>query len=211
MRNHMVLAYGLAAALILPAGAAAQTASGTIRQFEERCATCHRNAGVAHAQGAEQAPDFATLQKLAPDTIYAALTNNPVAAHAQADLTDALKRGFAEFVGGRKLGSVAAGAATAMANRCPAGPLADPAATPGWNGWGVDASNARFQPASAAGMMWQYDTLRAFTTVNGVAASGGAMGAPGPTVAGGMLFVGSGYTGLGNGRGGNVLLAFAPE
>ena len=34
------------------------------------------------------------------------------------------------------------------------------------------------------------------------------MGAPGVTVAGGMVFVGSGYTGLGNGRGGNVLLAF---
>ena len=56
--------------------------------------------------------------------------------------------------------------------------------------------------------VWEYDTLRDFTTVNGVAAKGGAMGAPGPTVAGGMLFVGSGYTGLGNGRGGNVLLAF---
>jgi len=56
--------------------------------------------------------------------------------------------------------------------------------------------------------LWQFDTLRDFTTVNGVAARGGAMGAPGPTIAGGMLFLGSGYTGLGNGRGGNVLLAF---
>ena len=35
------------------------------------------------------------------------------------------------------------------------------------------------------------------------------MGAPGPTVAGGMLFVPSGYVGLGNGTPGNVLLAFA--
>jgi len=59
--------------------------------------------------------------------------------------------------------------------------------------------------------VWEYDTLRDFMTVNGVAAKGGAMGAPGPTVAGGMLFVGSGYTGLGNGRGGNVLLAFGFE
>jgi hypothetical protein len=49
-------------------------------------------------------------------------------------------------------------------------------------------------------------------TTNGAAAKGGAMGAPGPTIAGGMMFVGSGYTGLGNGRGGNVLLAFeAPQ
>jgi polyvinyl alcohol dehydrogenase (cytochrome) len=50
--------------------------------------------------------------------------------------------------------------------------------------------------------------LRDFQTVNGVAARGGSMGAPGPTVAGGMLFVGSGYVGLGNGTPGNVLLAF---
>jgi hypothetical protein len=33
------------------------------------------------------------------------------------------------------------------------------------------------------------------------------MGAPGPTVAGGMLFVGSGYT-FGAGATGNLLLAF---
>ena len=56
--------------------------------------------------------------------------------------------------------------------------------------------------------IWGFDTVRDFTTANGVPAKGGAMGAPGVTVAGGMMFVGSGYTGLGNGRGGNVLLAF---
>jgi polyvinyl alcohol dehydrogenase (cytochrome) len=56
--------------------------------------------------------------------------------------------------------------------------------------------------------IWEFDTVRDFMTTNKVAAKGGAMGAPGPTIAGGMMFVGSGYTGLGNGRGGNVLLAF---
>lgn len=56
--------------------------------------------------------------------------------------------------------------------------------------------------------VWTFDMLREFGTVNGVAAKGGSMGAPGPTVAGGMLFVGSGYVGLGNGTPGNVLLAF---
>jgi polyvinyl alcohol dehydrogenase (cytochrome) len=59
--------------------------------------------------------------------------------------------------------------------------------------------------------IWEFDTVRDFTTANGVAGKGGAMGAPGPTVAGGMLFVGSGYTGLGNGRGGNVLIAFGAD
>jgi polyvinyl alcohol dehydrogenase (cytochrome) len=57
-------------------------------------------------------------------------------------------------------------------------------------------------------LVWSFDTLRDFTTVNQVVARGGSMGAPGPTVAGGMLFVGSGYVGLGNGNPGNVLLAF---
>jgi polyvinyl alcohol dehydrogenase (cytochrome) len=60
-------------------------------------------------------------------------------------------------------------------------------------------------------MIWDYNTVQDFKTVNGVAARGGSMGAPGPTVAGAMLFVGSGYPGLGNGIPGNVLLAFAAQ
>jgi len=56
--------------------------------------------------------------------------------------------------------------------------------------------------------IWEFDTAREFTTVNNVAAKGGSMGAPGPTVAGGMLFVGSGYGVIG-GKPGNVLLSFS--
>jgi polyvinyl alcohol dehydrogenase (cytochrome) len=56
-------------------------------------------------------------------------------------------------------------------------------------------------------MIWSFNTLQDFTTTNRVPARGGSMGAPGPTVAGGMVFVGSGYVGLGNGMPGNVLLA----
>jgi polyvinyl alcohol dehydrogenase (cytochrome) len=62
--------------------------------------------------------------------------------------------------------------------------------------------------AGSGQVIWDYDMLQDFKTVNGVAARGGSMGAPGPVVAGGMLFVGSGYVGLGNGTPGNVLLAF---
>jgi hypothetical protein len=42
-------------------------------------------------------------------------------------------------------------------------------------------------------MIWSYNTVQEFKTVNGVQAKGGSMGAPGATVAGGMLFVGSWY------------------
>ena len=56
--------------------------------------------------------------------------------------------------------------------------------------------------------LWQFDTAREFETVNGVAAKGGTINAAGPVAAGGMLFVPSGYSELGNGVRGNVLLAF---
>lgn len=56
--------------------------------------------------------------------------------------------------------------------------------------------------------LWQYDTAQPYATVNGAEAHGGSLGAPGPVIAGGMLFVGSGYVGTGNGMPGNVILAF---
>jgi len=56
-------------------------------------------------------------------------------------------------------------------------------------------------------MLWDFDTARPFTTVNGVAAGGGSLDGAGPVVAGGMVFVNSGYPRFG-GTPGNVLLAF---
>jgi polyvinyl alcohol dehydrogenase (cytochrome) len=59
-------------------------------------------------------------------------------------------------------------------------------------------------------VLWDFDTVRDYETVNGVRASGGAMNGPGPIVVGGMLFVNSGY-GRSGAMAGNVLLAFAPS
>jgi polyvinyl alcohol dehydrogenase (cytochrome) len=58
--------------------------------------------------------------------------------------------------------------------------------------------------------IWNFDTAREFETVNGAEARGGNINAAGPVVAGGMVFVSSGYSDLGNGVRGNVLLAFGP-
>jgi len=57
-------------------------------------------------------------------------------------------------------------------------------------------------------VLWEYNTIRDFKTVNGLAARGGSMGAAGPVIAGGLLFVPSGYVGVRNGAPGNVLLVF---
>ncbi len=58
--------------------------------------------------------------------------------------------------------------------------------------------------------LWSYDTNQKFEAVNSVETHGGAMAAPGPTVAGGMVFVGSGY-GVVPGLPGNALLAFSAQ
>jgi polyvinyl alcohol dehydrogenase (cytochrome) len=58
--------------------------------------------------------------------------------------------------------------------------------------------------------LWSFDTARDFTTVNQVPAHGGSIGSIGPTIAGGMVFIGSGYS-VTSGIPGNVLLAFSPQ
>jgi len=59
-------------------------------------------------------------------------------------------------------------------------------------------------------VIWEFDTAQEFLGVNGVKGKGGAMDGAGPTIAGGMLFVGSGY-GVWGGLPGNVLLAFSVD
>ena len=57
-------------------------------------------------------------------------------------------------------------------------------------------------------VIWDFNTARDFTTVNGVAARGGSIDSGGPAVANGVLLTTSGYEMFG-GMGGNVLLAFS--
>jgi polyvinyl alcohol dehydrogenase (cytochrome) len=57
-------------------------------------------------------------------------------------------------------------------------------------------------------VIWQFNDLREFQTVNGANARGGSMDATGPAIVGGMLYVDSGYT---NEISGNVLLAFSVD
>jgi polyvinyl alcohol dehydrogenase (cytochrome) len=54
-------------------------------------------------------------------------------------------------------------------------------------------------------LLWDFDTLRKFETVNGIAAHGGAFMSIGPVVVNGMLFIEPGYGMIR----GNVLLAFS--
>jgi polyvinyl alcohol dehydrogenase (cytochrome) len=60
-------------------------------------------------------------------------------------------------------------------------------------------------------ILWDYDTVRDFTTVNGVQARGGSFYSGGPAVVKGMLFASPGYAHHGGIIPGNVLLAFSVD
>ena len=63
---------------------------------------------------------------------------------------------------------------------------------------------------STGEILWDVDTAREYETVNGAKAKGGSLDGPGPVIAGGMLYVNSGYGQFG-GMPGNVLLAFSVD
>jgi polyvinyl alcohol dehydrogenase (cytochrome) len=92
---------------------------------------------------------------------------------------------------------------------CTAAQMAPVTAIPGAVFSGSMDGHLRAYAAADGKLLWDFDTLRDFDTVNGVKAKGGSLNATGPTIYGGMLFVNSGYGALG-GMPGNVLLAFAP-
>ena len=59
-------------------------------------------------------------------------------------------------------------------------------------------------------VLWDFNTLKDFPTVNGVKAKGGALDGAGPVIVNGMMLVNSGYPRFG-GLPGNVLLAFSVQ
>jgi polyvinyl alcohol dehydrogenase (cytochrome) len=70
--------------------------------------------------------------------------------------------------------------------------------------------HVRAHSAEDGRLLWDFDTAREFDTVNHVPAHGGSIDGPGAVVAGGMVFINSGYPRNG-GLPGNVLLAFSAE
>jgi polyvinyl alcohol dehydrogenase (cytochrome) len=74
---------------------------------------------------------------------------------------------------------------------------------------GLDG-HLRAYAAKTGEVIWDVDTMRDYQTVNGAPAHGGSLDGPGAVVAGGMLYVNSGYTNFGT-LPGNVLLAFSVD
>ncbi|MGZ6016926.1 MAG: hypothetical protein ACXWKM_14400, partial [Phenylobacterium sp.] len=68
----------------------------------------------------------------------------------------------------------------------------------------------RAYAAADGKIIWEYDTTTPVDTVNGVkAAPGGSLDMGGPTIAGGIVYVHSGYGGSAGAA--NLLIAFSPD
>ena len=183
MRRYFALGPALWALWAQTAGvppAAAQAPDGEAL-FEQHCTACHLADAVPRVLAIDN------MRALPPAAIVGALTDGAMQQQG-AELNPAERRAIAEFITGRQVADERDGAAGACAASSPGewrgldgGPL--------WNGWGVDVTNSRFQPAGHAGLAAEdVPRLRlqwAFGYPNSATAQSQ------PTVVGGRLFVAS--------------------
>jgi polyvinyl alcohol dehydrogenase (cytochrome) len=100
------------------------------------------------------------------------------------------------------------GGAAGRPDTCDLAHISAPSTVPGVVFEGSEDGRIRGYDSRTGGVLWQYDTVRPWTGINGLAGAGGSIsGVGGPVVANGMLFVNSGYW-LGTGIRGGVLIAF---
>ena len=170
---------------LLPAANSAYAQGGVneLRLFEKDCTSCH---GAANAPAG--APDGLALRKMTPEAVYAAMSKG---AHLQMSaISDDDKRMIALYLGGRKVDVAKVTDAKLMPNQCPTnGAIGNIAASPMYNGWGVDATNSRFQPAKQAGLSADQVPKLKLKWAFGFPAAEIMWGQP--TVADGKVFIGN--------------------
>jgi len=171
---------GSVALLFLSAGLLSAEDGATL--YKQICAACHDT-------GIERAPNRVALRAMTPERVLAALETGAMISMTSGR-SAVERRGVAEFVTGKPFGRPLVTTPSPQ-SMCAAGAggFANPLAGPSWNGWGVNASNTRYQDGAAAGFTAaQVPRLKlkwAFGFPGDVAADAQ------PTVVGGRVFVGS--------------------
>ncbi len=163
---------------VIAAGCAALAEDGGA-VYQKHCAQCHD-------KGVGRAPQLLMLSLSTPERVLAALTNGKMAEEGKA-LTAAESRAVAMFVTGKSFGSEDAAKQGACAEPAPA--FDQPLSGPHWNGWGVDVSNRRRQPAAMAGL--RADQVPQLKLKWAFGFSGGGRAFAQPSVVGGRIFAGS--------------------
>ena len=177
----------LAAPCTADDGAGPATTERGAALFQANCAYCH-------SRNLPRMPSLDALREKDPRDIYSAISAGVMAPYART-LSHDDRRAVSEYAAGKPLGDFASGAAAIPRSAYCAKP-ADTAVTnidAGWNSWGNNLANTRFQPAEQAGLTpadvarlklkWVFG-VPAVTTMSGH-----------PVVADGRLFFGT-FSGL---------------
>lgn len=155
--------------------------------FQASCAYCHN-------RKLPRMPSLAGLREKDPRDIYSTISAGVMAPYARG-LTHDERRAVAEYAAGKPLGDFASGAAaipaTAYCTDKP--PEAISNLDSGWNGWGNNLSNTRYQPAARAGITRDNVARLKLKWAFGVPAVSTMSGHP--VVADGRLFFGT-FSGL---------------
>ena len=105
--------------------------------FERHCAACHQ------PETGSRTPTRAELANLAPEQVMTALLRGKMSIQGGA-LSTGEVRAVALYATGKNFSSIAVDPA---AGRCSANTKPFSPGTGDWNGWGVNVSNARYQPS----------------------------------------------------------------
>ena len=179
-----LLAGGMLAVILSSGSAFAQGDAASL--YARDCARCH-DAGSRDIR----APGRDVMKGMSAEAIVGALDSGAMAPLAR-NLSPSERQAVAEYLTGNPIARTTAASALARAGRCLGAPPAfsRPFDVPGWNGWGADLANRRFQPAEAAGLTPQNVGRLKLKWAFGFA---GAVSANAqPTVVGGRVFVGGG-------------------
>jgi len=106
--------------------------------YKQNCASCH------NAPGSSRIPPFSTLRRMSAEAVLHSLEHGAMKPQAES-LTSQQKRAMAEYVSGRSLPTPKANFGN-QAGKCSQSEDPNPPDATGWNGWGADPANTRFQP-----------------------------------------------------------------
>ncbi len=180
-RSGFALAFGFAfvcsSTVLLLARAAAQV-SDAEAVYKANCASCHDQ-----PQG--RTPSRDALREKTPEAILIAMTSGSMSVQA-INISTADRRALAEYVAGKPFSTSARTADAGLCASKPA-PIGNLASKPSWNGWGVDATNGRYQPKTGltAADVPNLKLKWAFGFPGGTQAYGN------PAIVAGRVFVGS--------------------
>jgi polyvinyl alcohol dehydrogenase (cytochrome) len=187
-------AFALSALAFIVTGAGVVIGAGTVTSAQNENAAVNpgqalyrEHCGSCHDGGASRAPSRAALEQMSVENIRFALTKGSMSSQG-ANLTPAQVDALAGYLS--KLDELKAQGPTDT-NLCPqGGPAFSPSTDqPHWNGWGVDATQRRFQPAQMAGLRADQVPKLKLKWAFGYASANQAYAQP--AIVGGRIFVGS--------------------